>query len=210
MKTDDLILALAADTLPRPSLARRMAAAFGLAAGAAALLFALGWGLRPGLAAALMSPALLKTLVPLLLLPLTLALAYRLALPGQSARGLLALVGAGALLATGLFGLALARAGNGALSQALLTPSLAVCLLSIPLLALPMLGALVWALSHGAALQPRLTGAMAGLGAGAGATAIYSLYCDQDSALFVLPAYGAALAIVVLAGALAGGRALRW
>ena len=210
MKTEDLIAALAADKLPRPSLRHRMTAGLGLATVAVVLLFAFGWGLRPGLAAALMSPALLKTVVPLLVLSAALALAHRLALPGQSGQVLLALLGGGALLMTAILGGMVVQQGIAALSQALLRPSLAVCLLSIPFLALPFLGGLLWALSHGAVLRPRLTGAITGLAAGAGATVIYSLYCDQDSALFVLPAYGTAMAVVGLAGAMAGRRALRW
>lgn len=40
--------------------------------------------------------------------------------------------------------------------------------------------------------------------------AIYSLYCDQDAALFVLPAYTAAIAFVALVGAATGARLLKW
>ena len=64
----------------------------------------------------------------------------------------------------------------------------------MPALAVPLLAAVLWALSAGAPLHPGRTGAAGGLAAGALAAALYSLYCDQDTALFVLPAYGAAIA----------------
>jgi hypothetical protein len=210
MKTQDLIDALAADTMPDPPLEPRLIKGLTVAIGCTALLFSLGWGIRSGLLQVLMSPVLLKTLVPAVMLPLALWLALRLAQPGQSGR--LPLLGLGGLVGLGLaaLGVLLVQQGLAAMIQALATPSVLVCLASIPVLALPLLGAMLWALSHGAALRPHLTGAAAGLVAGTGSAAIYSLYCDQDVALFALPAYGIAIAIVILAGAAIGGKTLRW
>ena len=107
----------------------------------------------------------------------------------------------------------LARALPGALLlavAALATPSLATCLTSIPVLAVPLLGALLWALSAGAPRRPALAGALVGLAAGGLSAALYALFCTQDAALFVLPAYTTAILIVPLAGTLLGARTLAW
>src|SRR5262249_45692685 len=71
-----------------------------------------------------------------------------------------------------------------------------VCLISIPLFALPMLIAVILALRHGAPTRPGLTGVVAGLFAGAVAAAIYAAHCPDDSPLFVALWYSLAIAIV--------------
>ena len=53
-------------------------------------------------------------------------------------------------------------------------------------------------------------GALAGVAAAGGATAIYSLFCTEDSPLFYVVWYGTGIGIVTALGALIGGRALRW
>ncbi|MFU8864936.1 MAG: NrsF family protein [Rhodobacterales bacterium] len=210
MKTDDLLSVLSADTVPQPTVGQRMARALPVAFGFSVAAFLLFWGLRPDLGAALGSPAVLKTMLPALFAVLATGLAFALAHPGLRADR--------RSMALGMFAAALAAAlvtltvlgGLSGLINALVTPSLAVCLLSIPVLALPFLGAALWALSTGATLHPRLSGAVAGLMAGGAAATVYSLYCDQDAALFALPAYSAAILFVGLVGALAGPRLLRW
>lgn len=210
MKTEDLIAAMAADTRPGRSVAQHMARALPLALGVSVVAFALFWGLRPDLAAALASGAVLKTVVPLALAGLAGALALALARPGAAVvRPALALALCGGGLALGL-AVALAQAGGGGVPRALATPSLWTCLASVPALALPVLGAALWALRSGAALRPGVTGGAAGLLAGGIGAAVYSLYCDQDGALFVLVAYGAAMSLVAMTGAALGARLLRW
>jgi hypothetical protein len=210
MKTEDLIAALAADTRPGRSVAQHMARALPPALGVTVAAFVLFWGLRPDLAAALASGAALKTVVPLALAGLAGALALALARPGAAVvRPALALALCGGGLGLGL-AVALVQGGGAGLVWAVATPSLWTCLASVPALALPVLGAALWALRSGAALRPGVTGGAAGLLAGGIGAAVYSLYCDQDGALFVLVAYGAAISAVVLIGAALGARALRW
>jgi hypothetical protein len=207
MKTEDLIAVLAADTQPGRSVAQAMARALPPALGVSVVAFALFWGLRPDLAAALASGAVLKTVGPLALAGLAGALALALARPGAAVlRPALALALCGGGLAL-MLAVALAQAG---VTRALDTPILWTCLASVPALALPVLGAALWALRSGAALRPGLTGGAAGLLAGGIGAAVYSLYCDQDGALFVLVAYGAAISVVALTGAALGARVLRW
>lgn len=210
MKTDELIAILAADTLPQPPVARRLGRAMAGAGAVSIAAFALFWGLRADIGAALGSLAVLKTLMPLVVMALSLALALALAHPGRAHQRRALALGAVAAVAVLVFLASFARDGVTGLLGALSTPSLMTCLLSIPALALPLLGAGLWALSAGASLRPRWTGAAAGLAAGSIAAAIYSLYCDKDMVLFVLPAYSVAIGVVVLAGAAFGPRALRW
>lgn len=210
MKTDDLISALAADTLPPLPVRARLMRALPVAMVVCLALFLLIWGPRDDLAAALGSGALFKTILPLVIAVLAVWAGFALVHPGMPPRTPLVVLGlcAGALVAA-LVGL-IAVGGASGVIDALTTPSLIVCLLSIPALALPVLGGVIWALSGGAALRPRITGAVAGLTAGALAASVYSLYCDQDSALFVLPAYAAAILSIAAMGALLGPRALSW
>jgi len=210
MKTEDLIAALAADTRPRPGVAHRLARALPVALAVTLGAFLLFWGLRSDLAAALASPAVLKPLVPLV--PAVLAGVLALTLSRPEARGGfpvagLWIIGAGLLAG---FGAALVGGGLSGLNRALATPSLLTCLTSIPALSLPLLGAALWALSAGAPRRPGVVGWLAGLAAGGAAAAIYAFYCDQDAALFVLPAYGAAIMIVAALGGVVGTRALAW
>lgn len=210
MKTDDLIAALAADTLPRLTVGQRLLRALPAAFAISLAGFLMFRGLRPDLGQALASAAVLKTVIPLILGLLAGALALGLARPG--ARPVMwtgAVAGLAALLLA-WFLTALSDDASMGLAASLAKPSLVICLTTLPALAVPLLAAVLWALSAGAPLHPGRAGAAGGLAAGALAAALYSLYCDQDAALFVLPAYGAAVLLVTLAGALAGARVLRW
>lgn len=210
MKTDDLIAALAADTLPQQSVGQRSWRVLPVAIGLSALAFVVFWGPRSDIREAMASAVALKTVLPLVLVVQSGLLAFALAHPGMHARARQAALGALASGLAGAFAIVLAREGFAGLTTALVTPSLMVCLLSIPALAIPILGGMLWVLSTGAALRPRQAGAAAGLVAGGVAASIYSLYCDQDAALFVIPAYSAAILILALAGALVGPRLLKW
>jgi hypothetical protein len=210
MRTEELIAALAADTTPGPRAERRLA--LGLAAALVLALAALlgFWGPRADLAAALSGAALAKTLLPLSLGATALWLAADLCRPEavpRRQRAALALLGA---VAAAAFGVALWQGGGAALATEMGRSSLWTCLESVPALALLPLGAVLWALRAGAPAHPARAGAVAGLAAGGLGAAIYSLYCDQDALLFYLPAYGAGIALVTLAGALLGARLLRW
>lgn len=210
MRTEDLIGALAADTLPRASVQWRLARALPAAALLSLAALLLVWGTRPDLGRALTSAPVVKTLLPLGLAALATALALGLSRPEARPAGrILAL---GAFAAAILAGLVSAWAGAGdmGLVASLAKPSLTVCLVSVPVLALPILSGTLWALSAGAALRPRRAGAVAGLASGGLSAAIYSLYCTEDAALFFLPAYGAAILVVALIGGVAGARTLAW
>lgn len=210
MKTQDLISALAVDTLPQPKISSQLSRAVPLALAVSLCAFALLWGPRPDIAAAMSSYAVLKTLVPVVLAVVAMALAVASTRPVTSQKIPGVLLGAVIALSFAVFSVFWAREGQTALVHALSISDLWVCLLSIPVLAAPLLGGVLWALSSGATTSPGLTGALAGLVAGSAAASVYSLYCDKDMVLFVLPAYSSAIAVVVLAGVALGPRLLRW
>ena len=70
--------------------------------------------------------------------------------------------------------------------------------------------ALLVALRAGAPRSPAMAGAAAGLLAGGLGAVLYAIHCADDSPLFVALWYVPAVALVVLAGAAAGSRVLRW
>ena len=84
------------------------------------------------------------------------------------------------------------------------------CLSVIPILSIPPLAALIFALREGAPRYPALTGALAGAAAAGVAATIYASNCPDDSPLFVVTWYPIATGVVVLVGALAGRRWLAW
>ena len=86
----------------------------------------------------------------------------------------------------------------------------AVCMKSIPSLALAPLAGVLIALRQGAPTRPGLAGAVAGLLAGAIGAALYATHCPDDSPFFVATWYTLGIAIVTAVGAIAGLRLLRW
>ena len=212
MKTDDLLTALAADTAPRLSSGDRMRRALPVGFGLSVAALLLLWGVRPDLLAALSSLAVVKTMAPLVIAALAAALALHLSRPetGGGIGRWRGVVLTGVAIIALVFGSAIAVNGVSGFVATLWVPSLAVCFLSIPVLSLPLLAAALWGLSAGAPLNPSKTGLVAGVAAGGLATAIYTFYCDQDSVLFYIPAYSAAIGLVALMGAVAGARVLRW
>jgi hypothetical protein len=212
MKTDDLLTALAADTAPRLSSGDRMRRALPVGFGLSVAALLLLWGVRPDLLAALSSLAVVKTMAPLVIAALAAALALHLSRPetGGGIGRWRGVVLTGVAIIALVFGSAIAVNGVSGFVATLWVPSLAVCFLSIPVLSLPLLAAALWGLSAGAPLNSSKTGLVAGVAAGGLATAIYTFYCDQDSVLFYIPAYSAAIGLVALMGAVAGARVLRW
>lgn len=210
MKTDELIAALAADTTPRSAPGTRLARALPLGLAASLGAFLAFWHTRPDLAEVLTSPVVYKTALPLILSLAALWLARGMARPearlrAQSALLIVLLAGMAGLLAYALSVTTMPE------TRAILdTPDYRNCLISVPALAVLPLGAVLWSLRAGAPRRPALAGAVAGLAAGGASAAIYSLHCPHDALMYFFPAYGTAMAIVTLAGAVIGARLLRW
>ena len=85
-----------------------------------------------------------------------------------------------------------------------------MCFFAIMLVSALPLAAGLRVLGGGASPAPMLSGAALGLAVGSLAATLYAFFCTQDSPLFFLTWYGLAIAVVTLAGAVAGRGMLRW
>jgi hypothetical protein len=175
-----------------------------------AILFA-GLGVRPDFVAALRSPFFdLKFAVTLTLGISALAISLHLSRPQASLHGWgwLLLIPAGFLVG-GIASEMLLPQRLPAMTR-LVGSNSRICLTAIPLMSLPLLGAALIALRHGAPARPTTTGAIAGLLSAGLAATLYASHCTDDSPLFVATWYGIATALVAAIGALAGSRLLRF
>lgn len=211
MKTDDLIRALAQDNTPGQGMGMPCALAVSTGLLASAGLFFGTMGLRAGLTTPAVALAVaIKLAITLSLALAALSLARRAVQPGQAlsrVKGLFA-------LPVIVLGMALvydlSRNGFEDAGARLFGDNYWRCMLAIPLLSLPLLTGLLYALSRGAPTDIDRTGLYAGLGAaGVGAT-LYALHCTDDSPLFILAWYGIAAAVVALMGRWGARRFLRW
>jgi hypothetical protein len=211
MKTDDLISALAADTRPPPRVAGLLLPGLALAFAAALWLVWLTLGFRADLAAALANPVSAMRFVLTGALALAGAqLALVLSRPeGRDLARFWPLV-AVAAVALALWAWTFAAVPPGGRQMALVGKTMATCLVAIPLLSILPVAVLMLALRRGATTAPALSGFAAGLGGGGLAAMAYAAHCTEDSPLFYVTWYGAAIGLVTLAATLAGARLLRW
>jgi hypothetical protein len=85
-----------------------------------------------------------------------------------------------------------------------------ICTIKVATLSLPIFTGLLIAFRSFAPTRLRLTGAVAGLAAGAGAATLYGLHCPEVSALFILIWYSLGMLAATAIGALTGPKLLRW
>jgi hypothetical protein len=212
VKTEKLIQVLVADESPRGLSLGKMIF-LSLAAGfvVAALPFWYVHGSRPDIASAVVSPRFLFKVGEVLLLAGAAAiLAMRLLRPGADARvGWFALVLPPVFLMTAV-AIELYLLPSQEWRRNLVGDNSYICLASVFLLSLPLLGAALFAMKDGAPTRPPLTGAVAGLLSGGLAASIYAVQCTDDSPLFVATWYVLAIVAVTALGAAAGNRVLRW
>jgi hypothetical protein len=211
MKTDDLIRALAADTVqPMPS---RTLLLLGLVPSLviAAVAVWLSLGFREDLAAAMTTPI---SVVRILLTGVLGLAATRLALlltrPEGSATARLWPLAAVAAAASGLLLWAYVSTPAEARQMATVGKTMTTCLVMIPLLSILPVGSLLVMLRRGATTAPAKAGFVAGLAGSGFAAAVYALHCTEDSPLFYVTWYGLAIMGVAIVSALIGARSLRW
>lgn len=207
--TEDLIRSLAASPPPRPlmtrSLALPMLASLGLTFG----LFMVLVGPRTDLFRALAAPTVAaKTILPLSLSRLALALALQSTRPARALR--LSTLALPVAVALALFGARLIQTPPGLVVPEVVGHSAMACLLSISALSLPATVAGLVCFRRGASARPALTGALIGVASAAGAAAGYALHCTEDSPLFFTTWYGIAILAAAIGGGVAGRRLLRW
>lgn len=212
MRTADLIELLARDTRATPpgAATRKLLTALAVGGVVTFALVALWLRCQP-LEAAVGQPWFwMKASYTSLLTVAAAVIVKRLSVPGaplKAAPGVALLIVLAMLaLGAGQF-LAAAPAGRLALW---LGQSWKVCSPLILLLALPIYACLTIALRALAPTRPALTGAAAGLAAGALAATLYGLHCPEQAAAFVATWYTLGIAAAAALGALVGRRLLRW
>ena len=212
MKTSDFIAALSADPIPEPiRLGRRVAVALVVGLAASVALYWLLLGPRPDVAAAADTMRFWLKFVDSFAFALpTLLLTLRLAHPDARPRALaLWLLAPFILLAAGVVVELLVVPQSEWMSR-LMGATAIHCMITIPMLAAPVLAALIVALRPGAPLYPGWTGALAGAAAAGVGALVYASSCPGNSPLFVATWYPLATLICMGLGALAGRRFLAW
>jgi hypothetical protein len=212
VKTSEFIAALTADPIPEPiRLGRRVAVALVIGLAGSVALYWLMLGPRPDVAAASETMRFWMKFVDSFAFALpSLLLTLRLARPDAKPRALaLWLIAPLILLAAGVVAELLLVPQSAWMSR-LMGANAMHCTVTIPMLAAPVLAALIIALRAGAPLYPGLTGAMAGAAAAGVGALVYASSCPDDSPLFVATWYPLATLICMGVGALAGRRFLAW
>jgi hypothetical protein len=211
MKTEELIRALAADgSRPVTPIGRTLLRALGVGALLSITLFLLVLHPRSDIGRALLTlPFDFKLAVVACLAVASAVFLSYAALPAASAGQRWLLYLAPVSLAAGVL-VELATTPAGSWSERLIGHNAVHCLSLIPLLSMPSLACLFFALRRAAPLRPPLAGAAAGLVSGGVGATLYALTCPDDSPLFVATWYTIAIGVVATASALGGSRWLRW
>lgn len=212
MRTAELIAALAADPVPEPiRLNRRLVAALALGLIGTLALYALFLGPRPDFVASVRTVRFDLKFVDSFALALpSFLLMLRLARPDAKPRALAFwLLAPFLLLGVGVFAELIVVPQSEWLTR-LVGENSMFCTRTIPILAAPLLAALIVAMRAGAPLHPGLTGAIAGAASAGFAALFYASHCPDDSPLFVATWYPLATLICAGVGALAGRRFLVW
>lgn len=211
MKTEQLIQAMAADTERCRTVEALLFPALALGAALSAIGFLMSMGVRSDLAEALTHlPVLIKQSLPWVSAIGGFGLALRLSRPGsEPGRWPLVLAAVVAVLAGAIL-LEAAMLPPALWWPAMKGTSLLTCVVSIPLMSVPIAACVLWALRHGASTRPRLTGAVAGLTSAGTAAGVYAFYCNDDSPLFYGVWYVVAVLLVTAACSAIGARLLRW
>jgi hypothetical protein len=212
LNTSQLIEALAADAPgPQVSIAKRVVVALAVGGAVSFAFFLALVGFRADIAEAMTTVRFqLKYLDAVALAIPAAALCWRLARPDAKAGLLIAgLVTPLVLLAVAV-AVELSVVPSDQWMAKMIGHNMRHCLTVIPLLSIPPLAALIFALREGAPANPALSGALAGAAAAGLSAMIYATNCTDDSPLFVASWYPVATLVVMGVGALAGRRFLSW
>lgn len=212
METDHLIRTLAADNAHRSrSVGIVLALALMAAAPLSTAMFMMGLGVRPDVMAAMRNPFFdMKFVVTLALAIPAIAISVHLSRPEASLHIW------GWLLIAPIIVLACTIISEMMLPQRLpmmtrlIGHNAMACSIAIPLMSLPLLAAAMIGLRRGAPARPAAAGAIAGLSSAGLAATLYAAHCPDDSPLFVATWYTLAAGMVAGLGALIGSKVLRY
>ncbi|MGH8856261.1 MAG: DUF1109 domain-containing protein [Telluria sp.] len=214
MKTDELVALLAkgAGPVEQDAAARRFIGVLGWGMFGTALAMVLTMRMRSDIAEAMLLPMFwIKLAFPSAVAIATYTVVTRLGRPGKR----LGLTPGTTLVALlmAVWMLAIATLFNAApaeRSHLVLGDTWLFCLVSIPLLSIPVFVAAMRAMKELAPTRLSLAGGAAGLFAGAASAAVYSLHCTEMEAPFLAIWYVLGMSIPAIAGAAIGPRLLRW
>jgi hypothetical protein len=213
MKTGDWIALLAthAGAADTHAVGQRHAIAVACGAAGALVITIVALGLRPDLASAARLPMFwIKLAFPLAVAAAALAVTVRSSRPGVPVGFVAFAVGAPVLVLWSYAALVLAAVPPGARPALLMGQTWRICPLNIALVSVPVFAMLFWALKGLAPTRPALSGATAGLLAGAIGAAAYALHCPEMEAPFLAIWYVLGMLVPAAAGAMLGQRLLRW
>jgi hypothetical protein len=212
VKTSEFIAVLAADPIPETvNIRRRFAAALVVGSVGALALYVLFVGPRPDIAEAARTVRFNLKFVDAFALALpSLLLLVRLARPDAKPGALALWLFAPLILLALAVVVELMVVPSDEWLPRLIGHNMRYCTTMIPLMAAPILAALIVAMRAGAPQHPGWTGALAGAAAAGIASFLYASHCPDDSPLFVATWYPVATLVCAGAGALAGRLFLAW
>lgn len=213
MKTDELVAMLACNAEPVAETDRRgRFAAVIVAAGLASFALMMATlGVRPDLADAARDAMFwVKLGFAAALAGGAVFAIWRLAVPGRKLASAPVAIGAPVIAMLLLAVAALAGAQSGTRMDLVFGATWKSCPFNITMLSIPGLALLLWLTNGLAPTRPALAGAACGLTAGALAAFVYALHCPEMAAPFVAVWYLLGMLIPAGAGAVFGGRILRW
>ena len=213
MRTDDLVMALAAGEgrVPRHAAVRRYAVAVGLG-GVAAIVLMLGLlGVRPDLGVAVRLPMFWVKLGYVACLAVASFMAVlRLSRPGAQIGGVPFALAVPLLVMWVLAASVLAGAEAAQRMGLLLGATWKVCPVLIAVLSIPLFIANLWAMRSLAPTRLTLAGTAAGLLSGTVGALVYCLHCPEMEAPFIGSWYLLGMLIPAAIGAVLGRHVLRW
>lgn len=209
MKTEDLISALAKDTVAEAPSIRVLAYSLPAALLISFLFMFTVLGVRDDLPSSLTSfPPLWRHVLTLGLFGVAITLGWRFLRPeGKAPLGALAIP---ALAALAILAWGVHSTPQEGWQMALQGKTRMACLIFVPVLSVAPVAALLLAFRQGAPARPALAGALAGLAGGGLGAAVYALHCIEDNPMFFVTWYSVAIAGVTLVASLVGARFLRW
>ncbi len=213
MKTDDLVLMLAAGAEPVPPNAamRRYSVAIGWGLLLSFVLMLATIGLLADLSGALALPRFwIKLGFVVSLAAGSLVTTLRLSCPGARCNHMLGVLALPILLIWTLALVALAQVDADQRVDLLMGKTWAACPELIAMLSLPIFVATLWAMRGLAPTRLGLAGGSAGLFAGAAGACVYTLHCPEMDAPFIAVWYLLGILIPTAIGALIGRSVLRW